>query len=69
MDGLLGEGKPKFRANLIAPTYVETNMTRGMAQYVKQTGATIKVAQVSDATHVVLRMIADENVRGKFPYN
>jgi NAD(P)-dependent dehydrogenase (short-subunit alcohol dehydrogenase family) len=65
IEGLLGEGKPKFRANLIAPTFVETNMTRGLSQYVKQTGATIKVAQVSDAVHVVMRMVADENVQGK----
>jgi NAD(P)-dependent dehydrogenase (short-subunit alcohol dehydrogenase family) len=66
IDGLLGEGKPKFRANLIAPTYVETNMTKGITQYVKRTNATIKVAQVSDAVHVVMRMVADENVRGKW---
>jgi 5'-hydroxyaverantin dehydrogenase len=64
IEGLLGEGKPKFRANLIAPTYVNTNMTRGIKERVKETNSPIKVAEVSDVVHVVLRMVSDEEVKG-----
>ena len=64
VEQLLGEGKPKFRANLIAPTYVSTNMTRGIKERVKETNSPIKVAEVSDVVHVVLRMVSDEGVKG-----
>jgi NAD(P)-dependent dehydrogenase (short-subunit alcohol dehydrogenase family) len=64
IEQLLGEGKPKFRANLIAPTYVSTNMTRGIKERFKETNAPVKVAEVSDVVHVVMRMVSDENVKG-----
>jgi 5'-hydroxyaverantin dehydrogenase len=61
-----GEGKPKFRANLIAPTYVDTDMTRGLRDHVKRTNAPIKIAEVSDVVHVVMRMVSDEEVKGTY---
>jgi 5'-hydroxyaverantin dehydrogenase len=63
-ERLLGEGKPKFRVNLIAPTWVRTNMTSRL-QEVLTADSKIKIAEVSDCVHVVLRMAADENVKGK----
>jgi len=65
VEQLLGEGKPKFRANLIAPTYVSTNMTRGIKERVKESNTPIKVAEVSDVVHVVMRMVSDEEVKGR----
>jgi 5'-hydroxyaverantin dehydrogenase len=64
IENLLGEGKPKFRANLIAPTYVNTNMTKGIKERVKQINSPMKVAEISDVVHVVMRMVSDEGVRG-----
>jgi 5'-hydroxyaverantin dehydrogenase len=66
MENLLGEGKPKFRANLIAPTWVRTNMTKGLVEYLKKTDAKTLVAEVSDVVDVVLRMVVDQGVQGKF---
>lgn len=66
LENLLGEGKPKFRANLIAPTYVSTNMTKGIKERVKEANSPLKVAEVSDVVHVVLRMVSDEGVKGIF---
>jgi NAD(P)-dependent dehydrogenase (short-subunit alcohol dehydrogenase family) len=64
IENLLGEGKPAFRANLIAPTYVSTNMTKGIKERVKASDSPLKVAEVSDVAHVVMRMVSDEGVKG-----
>jgi len=61
---ILGEGKPKIRCNLIAPTYVKTAMTKTYWEYMEKMG--VYMAEVSDCTDVVLRMAADENVIGTF---
>jgi 5'-hydroxyaverantin dehydrogenase len=66
IGGVLGEGKPRFRVNLIAPTWVRTNMTKGLQSRLEETQSAIKVAEVSDCVDVVLRMASDENVRGKY---
>jgi 5'-hydroxyaverantin dehydrogenase len=66
LDGLLGPGKPQFRVNLIAPTWVKTNMTKGMSSRMDE-NSTVKMAEVSDCVDVVLRMAADENIKGTFP--
>jgi 5'-hydroxyaverantin dehydrogenase len=66
IEHILGEGKPKFRANLIAPTWVSTAMTRGMKERVKESNSPIKVAEVSDVVHVAMRMVSDENVKGMY---
>jgi 5'-hydroxyaverantin dehydrogenase len=63
LDGLLGEGKPMFRVNLIAPTWVRTNMTRGFSSRVGE-DSTVKIAEVSDCVDVVMRMAADEKIKG-----
>ena len=62
---ILGENRPSFRVNLIAPTWVRTNMTRGLQSRLEESNSTIKIAEVSDVVDVVLRMASDENVRGK----
>ncbi|KAF2420285.1 NAD(P)-binding protein [Tothia fuscella] len=64
--GVLGEGKPKVRCNLIAPTYVKTNMTKGFWEYMEKAG--VKLAEVSDCTDVILRMASDEKVNGTYNY-
>jgi 5'-hydroxyaverantin dehydrogenase len=60
---ILGKDKPKLRCNLIAPTYVKTNMTKNYWAYMEKMG--IILAEVSDCTDVVLRMAADETVIGE----
>lgn len=62
--GVLGEGMPAVRCNLIAPTWVRTPMTEkylGIVQ--KILGAT--VAEPEDAAWIVMRMCADQKVVGK----
>jgi 5'-hydroxyaverantin dehydrogenase len=61
---ILGKDKPKLRCNLIAPTYVKTNMTKNYWSYMEERG--IILAEVSDCTDVVMRMAADETVIGEF---
>jgi len=61
---ILGEDKPKLRCNLIAPTFVKTNMTKGYWGHMEKMG--ILLAEVSDCVDVVLRMCADSKVIGEF---
>jgi len=68
IGGILGQGKPQFRVNLIAPTWVRTRMTQGIQGRLESSQSTIKVAEVSDVVDVVMRMASDEGVRGKFPW-
>jgi len=68
IGGILGEGKPSFRVNLIAPTWVRTNMTKGMQSHLDSVDSAIKIAEVSDCVDVVLRLASDENVKGKLQY-
>jgi hypothetical protein len=46
-------------------------LTRGIKERVKATKSLIKVAEVSDVVHVVMRMVSDEGVKGmyRFQYN
>ncbi|KAF2675262.1 NAD(P)-binding protein [Microthyrium microscopicum] len=62
---ILGEGKPLFRVNLIAPTWVKTNLTARFQQLIEGGNSTVKMAEVSDCTDVVLRMASDEKVVGR----
>jgi 5'-hydroxyaverantin dehydrogenase len=65
IGGILGPDKPQFRVNLIAPTWVRTRMTAGIQTRLENSESAIKVAEVSDVVDVVLRMSADENIKGK----
>jgi len=66
IPNILGEGKPKFRVNLIAPTWVKTNLTKRFQDHIAAGGSSrIKMAEVSDCVDVVLRMASDENVAGR----
>jgi 5'-hydroxyaverantin dehydrogenase len=63
VPGVLGEGNPAVRFNLIAPTLVRTPLTAKVIDRVEKAGAT--VAEPSDAAWVVMRMCADQNVISK----
>lgn len=66
VERILGPGAPGFRVNLIAPTWVRTNMTKGFVAAVGQADESpFKIAEVSDCVDVVLRMAADESVKGR----
>jgi len=60
---IMGEGGPSLRCNLIAPTFVKTNMTKNYWGHMEKMG--IKMAEVSDCTDVLMRMISDEKVNGR----
>ena len=64
LDNVLGEGKPGFRVNLIAPTWVRTNMTKGFSSRVAA-DSPVKIAEVSDCVDVFMRMSADEGLKGE----
>jgi 5'-hydroxyaverantin dehydrogenase len=61
---ILGEEGPPLRCNLIAPTFVKTNMTKAFWGHMEKAG--MKLAEVSDCTDVLLRFAADEKVKGMF---
>jgi 5'-hydroxyaverantin dehydrogenase len=65
IDNILGEGKPGFRVNLIAPTWVRTNMTKGFSERIGQ-NSPVKIAEVSDCVDVFMRFATDENAKGTF---
>jgi len=65
-ERILGEGKPNFRVNLIAPTWVKTNMTKRLQDALTGGASKIKIAEVSDVVDVVLRMSSDESVKGEY---
>jgi hypothetical protein len=66
IERILGPASPGFRVNLIAPTWVRTNMTKGfVARAGEADDSPWKIAEVSDCVDVVLRMAADEAVKGR----
>jgi 5'-hydroxyaverantin dehydrogenase len=65
LDNILGENMPLFRVNLIAPTWVRTNMTKGFSERMAAESA-VKIAEVSDCVDVFMRMAADEGIKGMF---
>lgn len=52
------------QANLIAPTYIRTAMTEGIADLMQDAG--IKVGVVEDAVLGVLRAVVDDEVDGEY---
>ncbi|KAF2400635.1 NAD(P)-binding protein [Trichodelitschia bisporula] len=60
---ILGEGHPDLRVNLLAPTFVKTNMTKGYWEYMEKAG--LSLAEVSDCVDVAMRLCADEGVHGR----
>jgi 5'-hydroxyaverantin dehydrogenase len=63
-NGFLGEGKPSVRFNMIAPSWIVSGMTNNLVAHLEKSSVIIGVPE--DCTYVVLRMCADENVKGKF---
>lgn len=61
--GVLGEGMPAVRCNLIAPIWVRTPMTARLMDMIEKMGHSI--AEPSDAVWVVMRMCADQKVIGR----
>lgn len=60
---ILGDGRPPFRTNLIAPWFVRTQMTESVADFIISMG--IPFADVKEVVESVLRCITDEEVRGR----
>jgi 5'-hydroxyaverantin dehydrogenase len=60
---VLGESGARFRANLIAPTFILTNMTAMLEQQLAAVG--IKMGTVDDCVDVMLRIASDEEVDGR----
>jgi 5'-hydroxyaverantin dehydrogenase len=59
----LGEGKPPVRFNMIAPSWIRSGMTSNMVSHLEKSSVIVGVPD--DCTFVVLRMCADETVKGK----
>lgn len=53
----------RFRANLIAPTFIKTNMTAGIEDGLAAAG--IAMGSLGDVVNGVLRVACDESVRGR----
>jgi 5'-hydroxyaverantin dehydrogenase len=52
-----------FRTNLIAPTYIRTDMTASFVARLEEAG--MEVGEVGDAVEGVLRVVCDEEVYGR----
>jgi len=63
-NDVLGEGKPAVRMNMIAPSWIRSGMTDKIVPYLEKNS--VRVGNPEDVTSVVLRMCADENVKGLF---
>jgi 5'-hydroxyaverantin dehydrogenase len=59
----LGEGKPSVRFNMIAPSWIVSGMTSNIVPHLQKSSVVVGVPD--DCSYVVLRMCADEVVKGK----
>lgn len=60
--GVLGEGKPMLRCNLIAPTFIKTQMTAMLEEPLKK--IEIPMAEVADVVDGCMKLVTDEDVVG-----
>jgi 5'-hydroxyaverantin dehydrogenase len=63
-DDVLGEGRGGVRVNMIAPSWIRSGMTDRIVPYLEKNKVTVGTPE--DCTKVVLRMVADEGVKGMF---
>lgn len=61
-EDVLGEGKGGVRINMIAPSWIRSGMTDKIVPYLEKNHYTVGTPE--DCTKVVLRMLADEGVKG-----
>ncbi|KAJ9640997.1 hypothetical protein H2201_002234 [Coniosporium apollinis] len=61
--GVLGEGKPMLRCNLIAPTFIKTQMTAMLEEPLKK--IEIPMAEVADVVDGCMRLVANEETVGR----
>lgn len=61
-DDVLGEGREGVRINMIAPSWIRSGMTDKIVPYLEKHNVTVGTPE--DCTKVVLRMCADEGVKG-----
>jgi 5'-hydroxyaverantin dehydrogenase len=60
---ILGKDGPKFRTNLVAPTFIRTNMTAAMEPTLLSIG--IELGEVEDVSAGVMRLACDETISGR----
>jgi 5'-hydroxyaverantin dehydrogenase len=60
---ILGDDAPPFRTNLVAPTFIRTNMTQTIEPGLQSMG--ISLGEVEDVTAGVMRLACDETISGR----
>lgn len=63
-DDVLGEGREIVRVNMIAPSWIKSAMTDRIVPYLEKHNVT--VGTPGDVRRIVMRICADEGVRGEF---
>jgi 5'-hydroxyaverantin dehydrogenase len=56
-------GTPRFRTNLIAPTFIKTDMTKSSQSYLPLLGITL--GEVEDVVAGVIRIACDDTIEGR----
>ncbi|KAF2795438.1 NAD(P)-binding protein [Melanomma pulvis-pyrius CBS 109.77] len=62
-NGILGEEGPGFRTNLVAPTFIRTQMTAAIEPGLLAMG--ISLGEIEDVTAGVMRLACDESISGR----
>ncbi|KAF2730902.1 NAD(P)-binding protein [Polyplosphaeria fusca] len=60
---ILGEDMPRFRTNLVCPTYIKTDMTQSIQPILESMG--IALGEVADVVAGVMRCACDESIEGR----
>ncbi|KAF2711578.1 NAD(P)-binding protein, partial [Pleomassaria siparia CBS 279.74] len=60
---ILGQNSPPFRTNLVAPTFIRTNMTTALEPVLLAHG--IALGEIEDVVAGVMRLACDENITGR----
>jgi NAD(P)-dependent dehydrogenase (short-subunit alcohol dehydrogenase family) len=60
---ILGDDAPPFRSNLVAPTFIRTNMTHTIEPRIQAMG--ISLGEIEDVTAGVMRVACDETISGR----
>ena len=62
-DTILGDSRPRFRLNLVAPTFISTPMTNHAQSELTAIG--IEFGKVEDVVAGVVRLACDESISGR----
>jgi 5'-hydroxyaverantin dehydrogenase len=60
---ILGDDMPRFRTNLICPTYIKTDMTKSAQPVLESMGITL--GEIPDVVAGVMRCACDESIEGR----